>query len=282
MPKVARVAYTVPKSKHMKQGRTMNLRRALGQLLLCIVGLSGAAPGQAGEPVVFDEGSPPTMYADQQGLAQGVYPAIVAGAFARMKVDLVAQARPFKRLITELSAGRAGLGGIIRTAQREQLADFSQPYFIERLRAYARVDGGALPLSGELRGHVVGVIRGWSYGEQFDAARARGDFQVVEFGQDAQGFAMLRAGRIDRMVATELAAQALLTDPRQDPVRAVEGTVMSLGIHLAFSKGMHKTGLLRDFDQAIEQMRRSGELDRIVQAEVAKASRFLAQRHVEH
>lgn len=266
---------------------TQRLRTGMHTLLCRVVlslglGWGGLLTAHAGEPVVFDEGSPPTMYADQRGAVQGVYPAIVSAAFARMKVDLVAQARPFKRLITELSVGHAGLGAVIRTAPRERLADFSQAYFIERLRAYARADGTAPPLSADLHGHVVGVIRGWSYGEQFDAARARGDFQVVEFGHDAQGFAMLRAGRIDRMVATELAAQALLTDPRQAPVRAVEGSVMSLGIHLAFSKGMHKTGLLHDFDLAIEQMRRSGELDRIVLAEVAKASRFLAQRQQAH
>lgn len=237
---------------------------------VCLMGCSLLTRAWAQEVIVFDEGSPPTMYADAQHASRGVYPAIVTRAFARMKVPMQAQARPFKRLIVELTAAGAGLGGVIRTPEREAQADFSRAYFTERLRAYALVRGEVAPLAG-LEGLTVGVIRGWSYGPQFDAARARGDFEVVEFSQDRQGFESLRQGRIDRMVSTELAAEALLRDARMARIQAAPGTVMSFGIHLAFSKRMHKAALLNAFDRAIDEMRRSGELDRIVQDEMARA-----------
>ncbi|MGC4061159.1 MAG: transporter substrate-binding domain-containing protein [Aquabacterium sp.] len=249
----------------------MAVRGAWVVRALCLVaGLLMQARADALEVVVFDEGSPPTMYADAQHASRGVYPAIVTRAFARMKVPMQAQARPFKRLIVELTAGGAGLGGIIRTPAREAQADFSRAYFTEHLRAYALVRGEVAPLPG-LQGLTVGVIRGWSYGPQFDAARARGDFSVVEFSQDRQGFESLLQGRIDRMVSTELAAQALLRDARMARIQAAEGTVMSFGIHLAFAKRMHRADVLKAFDKAIDEMRRSGELDRIVQDEMAKA-----------
>lgn len=234
-----------------------------------LVGLLCLTQARAAEVVVFDEGSPPTMYADQLGVSRGVYPAIVTKAFARMNVPMQAHARPFKRLISELTVARAGLGGVIRTRERDILADFSQPYFTERLRAYVLIRGEVAPLIG-LEGLTVGVIRGWSYGPQFDAARARGDFQVVEFSHDRQGFESLLQGRIDRMVSTELAAQVLLREPRMVRIKAAQGSVMSFGIHLAFSKRMHKTALLKAFDLAIDEMRRSGELDRIVEDEMAR------------
>jgi polar amino acid transport system substrate-binding protein len=248
----------------------MAVRNAWVVKACLVLGVLWLTPARAQEVVVFDEGSPPTMYADAQHVSRGVYPAIVTRAFARMKMPMQAQARPFKRLIAELTAGGAGLGGIIRTPEREALADFSRAYFTERLRAYALVRGEVAPLSG-LEGLTVGVIRGWSYGPQFDAARARGDFEVVEFSQDKQGFESLRQGRIDRMVSTELAAQALLKDARMARIKPAEGTVMSFGIHLAFAKRMHKADVLKAFDKAIDEMRRSGELDRIVQDEMARA-----------
>lgn len=247
------------------------MRLVVRQACWCLVCLLMWARAGAAEVVTFDEGSPPTMYADARGQASGVYPAIVARAFVRMKMPLDARAMPFKRLIAELQAGKAGMGGIIRTPERDQLADFSEAYVTERLFAYARSEAGRVPPSG-LAGHVVGVIRGWSYGSQFDAARARGDFQVVEFSQDKQGFESLLQGRIDRMVSTELAAAMLLRDPRMATIRAAEGTIMSFGIHLAFSKRMQKTAVLKAFDQAVDEMRREGELDRIVQDEVSQAA----------
>lgn len=228
----------------------------------------------AAEVVVFDDGSPPIMYADPAGMARGIYPAIVARAFERMNTPLEVRAWPFKRVIGALKTGQVGVGGLIFTREREKIADYSRPYITEVIRAYARPSAGR---AADLKGLIVGVRRGWSYGSDFDAARARGDFLAMEFGLDQQGFEMLALGRIDRMLSTEWTAAVLMRDPRLSSLRASESVVMNFDIHLAFSKGMHKTALLRAFDQAVEEMRRSGEIDRLVQQEIARAATLLAQ-----
>jgi hypothetical protein len=100
-------------------------RRAL--LLGAAAMASPHLPAQPGWAVQFDPASVPTMYADEQGQARGIYPALVAAAFARMGEPLQAGTLPFRRLINELREGRSLAGAVIRTPEREAFADFSHP-----------------------------------------------------------------------------------------------------------------------------------------------------------
>lgn len=240
--------------------------------VLCLAGCWPGTAAQASELVVVDDGSPPIMDADSAGQARGVYPAIVAAAFARMKVPLEIKPWPFKRVVAELTLGHAGVGGLIYTAERGKLADYSRPYITEVIRSYARAGdvrpGKPVP---SLKHLTIGVRRGWSYGVDFDAARAQGDIKVAEFGLDRQGFEMLMAGRIDRMLSTEWTAAVMARDARLAGIQATDDLVLTFDIHLAFSKRMDKAALLKAFDATVAEMRRSGEIERIVQQEIARA-----------
>lgn len=226
--------------------------------------------------IAFDAGSLPTMYADAHGAPAGIYPALVRQAFELMGEPAEWVAEPFRRLLAALFAGSAAAGAAVRNDERLAVADYSADYFVEQLRLF-HADAMAPPAPGiaGLRGLRVGVLRGWSYGEAFDAARARQLFQAEEVETDAKNFAKLQRGRLDAVVATELAGRMLLSG-EQGPVGivALPQPLISIGIALAVPKRLAARPLLQRFDAAIATLRREGRVDAIVAAELERARRL--------
>ncbi|MDR7331031.1 transporter substrate-binding domain-containing protein [Roseateles asaccharophilus] len=234
--------------------------------------------GQALRPLAigFDEGSPPTMYSvGGMPAARGIYPAVVAAAFASLGLECELQALPFKRMLSAVDASHMWAGAVIRTPEREQRWLFSQPYFLEKLAVFS---GGA-PYRGiaDLGGKRVGVIRGWSYGDEFDGGRRRGDFLCEEVASDSLNFAKLLRGRLDYVVATELGGRLLARAPAYAG-RVVESPV-PLGatpIHLAAHRLQESVAaLLAQFNAAAERLHREGRIEALVRREMASAAALL-------
>lgn len=234
--------------------------------LTCLLALFAPQTVRAVEHLHFDTGSPPTMYRGPDGRANGIYPALVTAAMRRAQIPIQTEATPFRRMIAVLQQPQGGAGAVIRTAERERLADFSAPYFQERVMVYVRrplPDGGL----DQLRGLRVGVIRGWSYGDPFDQARQLREFQVEEVERDVQNFEKLRLGRVDAVLATEPAGELLLRLPRFQSLQVMPRPLWVFGIHLAFARSPSRRELLQAFDREIAAMQQSGEWAQLVQRE---------------
>lgn len=226
--------------------------------------------------ISFDAASLPTMYADAQGAPAGVYPAIVRTAMARIGEPARLVAEPFRRLIGELLAGASAAGAVVRSAERLAAADYSADYFTEHLALYQRLSSGTrLSTLEDLRGLKIGVIRGWSYGEAFDKARTQQQFQVEEVDSDAKNFAKLQRGRLDALVATEMAGRMLVGDGSAQGIVAATRPLISIGIALAIPKRLAAQGLLQRFDEAIVGMRRERQIEAIVATELERARKLL-------
>lgn len=233
--------------------------------------LSAAIGAQAGPPAVsvnVDEANPPFMYA-RDGQAAGVYPALLRAAFDHLKVPLALEAMPWKRALGEIDQGRSGVGGLYKTTERLQKYDYSEPLFVEKLVVYFHVKS---PVSftqlGDLDGKRVGVIRGWSYGDDFDRARKAGRFLVEEVGSDDQNFRKLDAMRIDVAIAINESGSTLLERYRN--LAAAPTPLSQNPTFLAFAKTSGRTELLGRFDAVVREMRRTGEYQRLVAAELAR------------
>lgn len=250
------------------------LRLALPLLALGVP----AARAVAATPlrIAFDAASAPTMYTDAQGGAAGVYPAIVRHAFALMNEPAELVAEPFRRLIATLFGGTGAAGGVVRNEERLAVADYSGDYFVENLSLFRRAGAPELPpgIAG-LRGLHIGVVRGWSYGDAFDRARAQHLFEVEEVDTDSRNFGKLRLNRLDAVVATELAGRMLLGAEAAGTIAPLAQPLLSMGIALAVPKTLSAKPLLQRFDQAIATMRRDGSLEAIVASEVEHARRLL-------
>lgn len=238
--------------------------------MLAGTALPGWAAASLNLDVSFDEGAFPLQYGLADGTAAGLYPLIVAAVGQRLGWALQLRARPFKRILSDLASGDTCAGALVRTPEREAYALFSNPYYTERLQVYS-MRGAARPFQGlsDLAGRRVGVIRGWSYGAEFDAARQIGGFEVEEVATDRQNFVKLFRERLDYVIAPELAGR-LLQRSAPAGTHAVEGErhMALTPIHFCVWHGMPRAvERMADFNAALRELMREGVVARLVERE---------------
>lgn len=218
----------------------------------------------AQELIQIDQADPPFMYAEG-GAPAGLYPAIVAQAFSRMGVAVGIDAVPWKRALAAADSGSAGIAGIYKNSERLAKYDFSRPFYLERLGVYSR--GGALAYAKlqDLYGKTVGVIAGWSYGDEFDAAVKAGKIRVEAVSGDEGNMRKLALGRVDAVLAiVESAELSLRKLGLAAEIRRAPAFLASYEVHLAFAKSAGKAELLARFDDALRGMKADGSFDSLV------------------
>lgn len=232
------------------------------------LGLLGLAPAWAGPPVVidFDQANPPYMY-QKDGKLRGIFPLICQVAFKRMNVPVELRARPWARALDEVDSGEVGVCGLYKTSDRVQKWDFSHYLTMDTILVYARRDDPVgYRTTWDLWGHRIGVMRGWSYGDDFDRYRAGGMFEVSPETSDEQNFKMLTSNRIDCFLAIPISVAKLTPiypDIVPEPVPVAVNPTF-----LAFSKAAHAQALLNRFDAQIRAMRASGEFKTLMDHEI--------------
>lgn len=242
-------------------------------------GQPGPVSHAAPPPILFDEDQPPYAYrpSPESQLPRGIYPELAAEAFRRMGLHPAMEPAPWARAIAALDAGRAGVCGLYVTGQRLLRHDFSSPLFEEHLQlvipanatvpaALATPTGAASDTFAALRGMRLGVVRGWSYGDALDAARASGAFTAEEAGSEAQNMLKVAGGRLDGAIVSREGAAWL--QERLGLTRLVTVAPRPLAVmpvHLAFRRQAGQRALLRAFDAAIREMRADGTHRRIVE-----------------
>ncbi|WP_252274220.1 substrate-binding periplasmic protein [Pseudomonas subflava] len=237
-------------------------------LLILLFGCT-ALLAQAETRVALDNANPPFMYR-QDGRAMGLYPRLLEAVFARIGEPLSLRPMPWKRALRRGAAGQMGIGGIYKNAARLEVFDYSAPIFEERLLLYVqRGRAFAFARTEDLHGKRIGVIRGWSYTEAFDQAARAGRIDAEEGGSDEANLRKLASGRLDAVVAIELAGQRLLAEPGLENLQALPRPLSTNATHLVFARQAGKRELLQRFDAALEAMRRDGSLQRLVERATA-------------
>lgn len=239
---------------------------------LSLFALALSLHAHAADPVVVgvDAENPPFM-SSAGGKAVGLYPAIIAEAFQTAGQTATIEAKPWKRCIADMDDGRSGVGGIYKNEDRLKKYDFSDQIFVEKMAVFFnkthRVEFSGVA---SLLGKRVGVMRGWSYGDEFDKAVKEGKISAEEVNSDAQNFQKLSAGRLDAILAIDEAGATLLKGGSYAEVEKSPKYLFENPTFLAFNKSAKKTDVLAKFNKAIDDMRKNGKLNKIATGELSK------------
>lgn len=251
------------------------VRALLARLCVLASLLAAAAASSAGEAVqvAVDSANAPFMYASGT-VARGLYPALLAATYAQIGKPVAVTAVPWPRVVKGIDEGRFGAAGIYRNAERDSRYDFSEPLFVEHIGVYFRA---AKPLAfrglADLHGLRVGVILGWSYGDEFDRARRDGKFTVEEVQTDLQNLRKLELGRIDAVLMVVDSAPSLFAGGRFPGIARAEHLLGERAAYLAFNKQAAMGPALREFNRALAELRASGAYARIVARELETPAR---------
>lgn len=224
-----------------------------------------AAPALA-EKVMLDNSNPPFMFDGGGKKENGLYPAVLAEAFKRMGVPLEMETVPWKRAISAIDAGEAGVGGIYKNEERLKKYDYSEKLFDEVIMVYAP-KGKEFEFKdvSSLNGKTVGVLQGWSYGDDFDAAVKAGKITAETAENDALNFKKLAAGRLDAILAIRESGTANLGAPEiASAVVALPAPLSSSPSFLAFNKSAAKADVLAKFNTALDQMKKDQTMDKLI------------------
>ena len=209
-------------------------------------------------PLVFEQGAED----EYRGLAVSVLHQALDTLGDRVRFEL----HPWARAQYMVEQGQADiLIGPYKTAEREARFAFSaRAFYRDRVVFYGRRD--RLPAwNGDyqvLPGRPIGVVRAWSYGDQFVQAKPFLDLVTVESVEN--GLKMLSLGRLQLLASNQRNSRpVLLRLGLLDEIVELDPPISLEDGYFAFPRLASHDALRRDFDRALEEMIENGELVRL-------------------
>lgn len=165
------------------------------------------------------------------------------------------------------------LAGATRTPEREEFARFSEPYRQESFLIFVRADEldkwSGTPLTELLEnGFRLGLTHGYIYGDKVTQvlADSRWQDQLVEVPVGELNFLNLMDFNIDGFLEDPFVAASI--ENRRDWGMDFEALPLDLHsgeVHLMFSKASVDAATVERFNEALDELRESGEHQRILE-----------------
>lgn len=183
---------------------------------------------------------PPYLY-HEDGQQTGLYLRIVDLTLKAIDQPYTVETLPFKRGLYQAAAGDGIMIGILKTDERMETLDFSEPFYQERISVFFNQQQDPLIKTvDKLDGLSIGKLLGWSYGPEFDQAKANNRF-FAKNGELESNFHMLAKGRLDAVIHTELSSVYVLNKLGLKGEVFLGSEPLELGnIYIAVKKGTQK------------------------------------------
>jgi len=204
--------------------------------LLCLILGLGTARAAEPLPIAFDAGNPPAMWGEGEAV-RGVQPALLSAAAQEGGLRLRLMGMPWPRAMEGLAQGEHCVGGAYWSRERAARYLFSEALRDETVVAVALTRSSLRPLkqAADLRGLRVGLHRGWSYGEELDAALQDPTLQVTRLTFGNRLFLALESGKVD-VVLTDGDSVGHEARGLREPVKVV-AELSRNGTHLMCPRG---------------------------------------------
>ena len=211
--------------------------------------------------------SPWPPYVDENLPGKGLAIKLVTTALTRAGYTTTLKIESWTRT---LEGAGIGVYDIIPTAwyseERARAFSFSKPYLTNNIMLLKRKnDPFTYSDLSSLQGRIIGVIPGYAYGPEFDAA---GNFYRVNSRHLIENLTRLQQGQIDLTLDDE---RVLLHDldkymhNSQDQLIMLPKPLSVNGLHIAVSRQRpdHEK-IVAAFDKAMEEMKEDGEYEKIL------------------
>jgi len=196
---------------------------------------------------------------------------------------------PWKRAQAMLGVGALDVAsGASKTAEREVYARFSAAYRTEQIVVYVRSEDkykyGFQSLTELAQSGVrLGVVHGYTYGDEFVALKARKAFRggLSSVLSDRHNFKRLLSRHVDAVLIEPFVARKLMAELSDADAVSRHRLVIETGnIHFMFSKKSVSDELVQRFNEALVRTKQSGEYQRILERYFAEpAAQDAVTRH---
>ncbi|MBA6390862.1 amino acid ABC transporter substrate-binding protein [Colwellia sp. BRX10-3] len=180
---------------------------------------------------------------------------------------------PWKRHLHYLKTGEMDVAmGASKSEERLRYAMYSQSYRQETVNLFVR-NGEAntikLVTLNELAGsdYMIGIESGYYYGDEYKALMKTAEFQehIIEVVDIEENVTLLLAGHIDGFLVDPTTIKAFSNKYKMNGEFEKHSlNIYQAEIHMMFSKKSVKPTVVKAIDQAISDLKKSGELDNII------------------
>ena len=236
---------------------------------LFILGLFSNAYGEGdSELTIFvDNSYPPYMYKVKGTEADGLYPRLLEETIKQTGHKVEIKAYPWARALLNGDSGIGAVGGAYKNDDRLKTYDFSIPLYQEKLVIFVNKNNKFEFNSIEdLKGKVIGVNRGWSYGQVFDKARANKLFKVNIRSNPNANFKMLALGRIDCLILDQLSGESYIRLLGiNDQITSLPNAFSINNGYLIIPKKLKMEKFLNEFNVALDKLKKDGTYNNLLQ-----------------
>lgn len=239
--------------------------------LLALLAWSGVLQAERIKLLHFvEEANWPPFTEQKSGMAEsGLSLELMQAIFSHMGISIDIALYPQKRVLLNVYEGKFdGVTMMSKNSEREKYLAFSDRVMLKLGQLYYRADRPhklEWESYDDLRGLTIGITRGHNYGSDFEDARQRGDFKVVEVTRVEQSFFLLAAGRVDALLCIEMTANHILRKNRLgEKIVAAKMPYYEGSYHIALSRKGRAMDLMPQINTTIAAMQASGDIDVIV------------------
>jgi polar amino acid transport system substrate-binding protein len=242
-----------------------------GYLLLVLFMMASLAHGQ--DVLLAIGGYAP--YIDKSQANKGFLSEIVVKAFKKEGLNAILEFKPWKRIeATEIEENQRVSFGWIKTHERSKRWLYSDVIMnTTTVFITPKAKGFKWSTLDDLKPFRIGVSRGYSYGNEFDAMRAQ--FKIQEAASDEQNIKKLVNGRIDIFpidpyVGARIIRDKLSSEEAAKLVMVSEPNLGEDGMFAVCSKKYSSCeSLLNKFNAGLAKMKSEGTLQSIIEKATA-------------
>lgn len=253
-------------------------------VLFCVIFMVSMA-GQASEvlPIVGDYKAKPKNWLDEKNMPKGIMIDLLNEVSLRTGIEFTYELSSWKRAYALSQNGKGAIIGFSKTAERQKHWDYSEPMYHDEL-VFVTTRAKVFSFHGleSLNGRRLAIKSGSSYGDDFELARQKGYFQVVETIDRVGQMRMLTSDRVDVVLVSpgRLALESVIAQNRWLKEHHDEFVIISPAYKrdpnfLGIPKSMGKSHLLPVINQALRDIRSDGTHQQIVDRNVQRALRAL-------
>lgn len=230
---------------------------------------------------VSDSDYPFTYKDENTGKAAGVFTDLVENLFREMGVSAEIIPLPWNRVLYYGLRGKTGIIGLYKTKALEEIYDFSDPIYIEKIHLYFLSDEISPPASFEdLKDKTIGILAGWKYGDLFESEKNSGLFSTMEKQEDRDNFNLLEHRRIDYVLDTELGGIfCLCADENFRNIRMSSLPLIEEPVYLVFNKNTNRKELLKKFNRFLSRKKEDGSYNLLIENTIQTETSRIKRSH---
>lgn len=211
---------------------------------------------------------PPYSYIGKDGEVKGFYKALFDEISKRLNGQFKIEYKRmnFNGAFDLAKLGLVGVVGIFKTNEREKIFDYSDALFDETVTIFVK-KGKRFKYSGlkDLKGKYIGMVKGYSYGNRFDKAKAKKWFRPVYVNSDLENIKQLTKGRVHCIVIDDIIANRILFQHMiSDKVIRLKNPVSVNKTYMVWAKKSKMKDFIEKFNHTLTVLQVNGTYSKIV------------------